>query len=321
MSEMQIVYPPNRPMERVLLPSNVPMLYKHLYFLDINDDQNFILGSSNVVGAYWESTLFWYEDTNAALRNDYCNYYISPTTTSDAIFIPKTTKIVLAEDTGHIRLLNQRQEEPLECVDFENTNSLIEQLAVWNSEKILSCGERYVTIWKLQKDSIKVFHEYKDIHTDNVTSVTIKANEDSVFATSSMDGRACLWDNRMEVPAIVLYQNEFSGLSSIGWNTKNNDLIAVGSVAGDVYNLDTRQFKEFVNSYHCFDGRIRRIRYNPSGYLAVCGDNTEVIVLKGDNFDIIAKNNGHSEYVRDLAWFKDTLFSCGFDKKVTKYSY
>lgn len=121
---------------------------------------------------------------------------------------------------------------------------------------------------------------------------------------------------------LVLYQNEFASLMSVAWNLHATDYITVGSQGGDIYNLDIRQPKQFVDSHRCFEASIHHMAFNNLGYLAVCGDCTNVVVLNSkDNMNVSYESKDHGAFVRGLAWFEDTLYSCGFDKKFIKHMF
>lgn len=118
----------------------------------------------------------------------------------------------------------------------------------------------------------------------------------------------------------MLHQNEFSGLMSINWNQIHPECLVVGSESGDIYSLDIRQPNEVLCSRSCFNTRIHRSVFNNSGYLAVCGDTCELLILNGnDNLNIVYRSSDHSGFVRGLAWFHETLYSCGFDKQIIKH--
>ncbi|KAK5640060.1 hypothetical protein RI129_010871 [Pyrocoelia pectoralis] len=317
-----LIYPPNKPLERILLHSEEPILYDYLSVIDINDKGEIILGSSNVSAGYWESSLFFYKDGTAALTNDYFHYFTGATSISDAIFIPNTTKILLAEDTFSLKLLDIDNSLCLKCEDFFYTNALVQQLSSWHTnEKIVSCADTQISIWNFgSTNTSQPITEFKNVHTDIVRSVSVNKNENNLFATASMDRKSCIWDDRMKSPATVLYQNDFCGLTSVAWNPKHSQYVVIGSKGGEIYNVDIRQLKEFLANYHCFDSSIHRMKFNDSGNLAVCGGTTDVITFScEDNFQVIRNMNTHLSYVRGLAWFHDTLYSCGFDKQIIKH--
>lgn len=101
----------------------------------------------------------------------------------------------------------------------------------------------------------------------------------------------------------------------------DTNLIVAGSDAGDVYLLDKREPKQFVTVYNCFDNQIHRLKFSDSEKLAVCGDNTDVIVLSCNegNLKPLYISQAHKDIVRGLAWWKDDLYSCGYDNKCLKH--
>lgn len=101
----------------------------------------------------------------------------------------------------------------------------------------------------------------------------------------------------------------------------DSNLVATGSDAGDVYILDKREPKQFVSVYNCFDNPIYRLKFNDSDKLAICGDNTDVIVLSCNesNLKTLYISHEHKDIVRGLAWCQDDLYSCGYDGKCLKH--
>lgn len=321
MAVENLIYPPNKPLERVLSQSEEPVLYDYLSIIDVNDKGEFILGCSNVSGGYWESSLFFYNNDTAALKNEYSSYFNGTASISDAILIPNTTKILLAEDTLSLKLVDTTNSSSLlKCDDFLFTNALVRQLASWHTDKkIVGCAGTQVSVWNAN-NGLELLAEFKNVHTDVIKSVSVNKTDNNLFATASMDKQSCVWDDRMKQPAAVLYQNDFCGLTSIAWNPRYSQQIVVGSKAGELYNIDVRQPKEFLTYHHCFDSPIHRLKFNDLGNLAICGDRTEVMIFNcEENFNLLHKANKHSSYVRGIAWLENVLYSCGFDKRIIKH--
>lgn len=86
---------------------------------------------------------------------------------------------------------------------FEN-HDLIEQIAVWNDDStVVVCGGRSVEILKVENNSrIVLTHDYRDYHTDTVVSVDVDEKQPGIFASASLDRRACVWDHRIPEPAM-----------------------------------------------------------------------------------------------------------------------
>ncbi|KAF2905229.1 hypothetical protein ILUMI_00953 [Ignelater luminosus] len=317
-----VIYPPNKPLERPLALSKTPVSYNYMFFVDVNEKGEFIAGCSNINGSYWENVLYHYKDVTSANVNHYSGYYIGSSTSADAKFIA-SNKVILAEDNSCLKLLTIKDNgnPTLLCEEVLKTNDRVEQMSVWNNtHKVLACADSTVLIADMQSSSLNPVTEFKDFHTQFVTSVDVNKNQVNLFASASIDRKACIWDDRMSITASVLYQNEFSGLTSINWNQIHPECLVVGNESGDIYSLDIRQPNEVLCSHSCFNTRIHRSVFNNSGYLAVCGDTCELLILNGnDNLNVIYKSSDHSGFVRGLAWFHETLYSCGFDKQIIKH--
>lgn len=120
----------------------------------------------------------------------------------------------------------------------------------------------------------------------------------------------------------MLYNSEFSSITSVCWDQEDENSIAVGTEAGDVYFLDKREPNDFLAVLHCFDAPINRMAFNTAKELAVCGDTNKVLVLNNnDNFvQISYKSTEHKDYVKDVKWHNECLYSCGFEKSVIKHN-
>lgn len=120
---------------------------------------------------------------------------------------------------------------------------------------------------------------------------------------------------------LVLYNNEFSTITSVAWNQYDDNYLVAGTQAGDIYLLDKREPKDFISVLYCFSAPVNRISFKNSKDFAVCGDSKEVLVInsEGDNLDVVYKNEKHKGHVKGLAWYEDTLYSCGFGKSVINH--
>lgn len=66
------------------------------------------------------------------------------------IFLKVIFKVLLAEDTGHLKLLviNDVGDPNIKCQDIVSTSALVEQLSVWPREcKALTCANATMALW------------------------------------------------------------------------------------------------------------------------------------------------------------------------------
>ncbi|KRT80314.1 WD40 domain-containing protein [Oryctes borbonicus] len=197
-----MVYPPNRPLERTMKPSQVPVLYDFLFFIEANKNGEVILGSSNVAGTYWEGTLFHYKNFEFATNNEYNSYFISNSTVSDAKFI-QNNYVLLAEDNGHLKLLNvpEHGQQAMECkYDIEKDGG-VTQLTVWDNNKFATCTGACINLYDVNESSIQSNVIFRNYHTNTILSIDANKLDENLFVSASADRKACIWDRRMEVPA------------------------------------------------------------------------------------------------------------------------
>ncbi|XP_018333824.1 uncharacterized protein LOC108742952 [Agrilus planipennis] len=324
--EQVVIYPPNRPLEREFTPSTEPVLYQYLFFIDVNKRGQFLVGCSNITGSYWEGTLFFYKDGLSAIEHNYSNYFISNSSIADGKFFTDNMLLVV-EDSGGLRLLKvpNNPNSPLKCEALLNTVDGIEKIAVWkDSNNVISCSDNSIHLWTINDDLLtNPVKEFRNYHTEPVTDIATKVDDEGLFASVSMDRKAVLWDIRQPItPASVLYANEFGSLTAIAWNESNSNYMAVGSEGGDIYMLDIRQPKDYVNVAHGFECKVHHLKFNDGSYLAAAGDSPGFLVLESDDDKLtpIYRNRVHKGFVRGFSWHNKFLYSCGFDGKVLKHN-
>lgn len=304
-----LVLPPNKPMDDKIEFSKSPIVYNHLFFLDFNEIGQCLLGSSNITGTFWEGSLLYFKNIKDAEYFNYAGYYIY-STTSDAKFVNNDT-IAVAEDAGTLTILKISDENtPIHPLIYYRHSQRIPQIAVWpNTNQLISCSGRIVSIYNVDNEENRPLKRLDNIHLDNINSVDVIRDNKNVFVSASSDRKACIWDCRNKVPASVLYSNEFSSLTSIATNPLDSNYFIIGSQAGDIYLVDKRETNHFVKTMHCYDGSVRRISFNnnTSKQFAVCGDDKQVIVIKGNNWSEKGQTVRIPEqnYIRDVKWYQE----------------
>ncbi|GJQ68539.1 putative WD40 repeats [Trypoxylus dichotomus] len=256
-----IVYPPNRPLERTMKPLQSPVLYDFLFFIEANERGDIILGSSNVAGTYWEGVLFHYKNFELAVTNVYNSHFVSNSTISDAKFI-QNNQVLLAEDSGHLKLLTlpENEQQSIECKHDFDKDVGITQLTTWRNNKFAVSTGTSINLYDIIGPCIQSNALFRNYHTDTIFSIDANKLDENLFISASADRKACIWDIRMEIPATVLYNNEFSSLTAAAWNPLNSDYLIVGSEAGDIYLLNIKEPKDVLCTMHCFNSSIYKNR-------------------------------------------------------------
>ncbi|KAK9882422.1 hypothetical protein WA026_020944 [Henosepilachna vigintioctopunctata] len=247
--------------------------------------------------------------------------YFQGASCCDGKFLEDRT-IVLAENTGRLRVIKVDEEYEkyvLDTVDSMRFRT-IREIAVWkNSLDVAVCLEERIMIFDVKAH---VHSDYFEGHTEYIYSVDTFKEHQHCFVTCGADKKALLWDKRDVSYSLVLYVHEFWALKSIAWNQINDNQIACGTLAGEVYLLDKRKPESFVDVYHCPMTNIHRISMNEnSNQLAICGDTEEVVVLDCTHNDLknVYSNSEHESYVRGMKFRDNVLYTCAFTPQIYKH--
>ncbi|XP_017771676.1 PREDICTED: uncharacterized protein LOC108559060 [Nicrophorus vespilloides] len=321
MELLNIVDPPNRPMNTSFNPTQEPKLHKDLIFIDVDKTEQIVVGSTNTSATFWEGSVQVFKGFNNFIERSWTSYY-NGNIINDGKILSKYKSVVIAENPFSLSVLNIGDEQdgsPILKYSQEHLEK-IKSINLWDkSPRILTCGEKYLSIWNINENNgLKKIHDYVGYHTADITSSCTQKCDENLFASTGIDRRLIIWDTRMNIGAHVLYTNEFCSLTAVSWNTDTPTTVAVGTEIGDIYFLDTRKPDEFISVKSCFKNSVHKIVYNSTGDLAVCGNCREVQVFN-DKYEVIYKNSDHSKFVRGLSWAKGSLYSCGFDTKVYKH--
>lgn len=118
---------------------------------------------------------------------------------------------MLAEDSGQLKILNRSNSTrgDIKCEDVFYSDGQIQQIATWNNDyKVLTCSNRSICIWDVKHNqSGYPVQTYDNYHTEQVLSIDTYKRCENVFASVARDRRACLWDDRLEMPAQGRYLN------------------------------------------------------------------------------------------------------------------
>lgn len=79
-----------------------------------------------------------------------------------------------------------------------------------------------------------------------------------------------------------------------------------------------REPDRVITKASCFLRGIHKTCFSNNNILAVCADHCEVKVydIVNEDFRSIYVDDRHIDFIRGLAWYEDTLVSCGWDSSV-----
>ncbi|GLV43808.1 WD repeat domain 37 [Carabus blaptoides fortunei] len=271
-----------------------------LDFIEINNEQ-VILGSSNLNGRYWEGSLCYYQNSDVC-----ASFNIEEITAvecfdfgiTDGKFLLNNQKVIVSQDSGEVKLFDiENGELKLIKNNIEGHDDFITEISLWSDNKnfVTSSADASIKIWNIaESGTISCLHTFTNLHSNLISSVSVNIKDMNTFASCSYDKTAFLWDKRTNKPG------------------------AVSNSSGDVYLVDIREPKEFLSKETCFNRSVHKIKFSPNGLLAVCADDSKIAVLDtaNDDLNMIYTDNRHEDFVRGLAWKDNILISCGWDKQV-----
>lgn len=274
-----------------------------------------------MLSSWWNGVLFFYKNFDDAKDHIVTNSYVDETTVSDGKFLNNESAI-LAADSGRITIINLSEQSGDELIakDSYCNTARINQLDLWkSSKKVVTCSENNITLWNTN-GSLSPIQDFRNFHTDIVSSVNCKNSAADVFISGSWDNRLCIWDVRLDTPASVLNDMQMGPVTAVSFDDKLDNYVYMGTVGGYICSIDTRNTKEFIDKCHAYKNRIHRINVNQN-HVAVCADAIEVRIFESNNGEVCLtyENSLHRDMVRGLAWYKEDAFSCGADRKLHKH--
>ena len=307
-----------------------PVPDKNLQFILVYNEKSAILGGSNMTDHYWSGTVWYYKDT-ADFHRD--KAFVATKTKSgvcSAAYL-ECDKFVISEDSGVLQVIGlveaaESHLKELQCLGYacQHDNSLLTLSVFSDNAHLVTGGMDYcIKVWDIAE--LLATYSFGFAHTDIVTCVDAQPGSNTTFVSTSLDCEALLWDVRQAKPAQSILKKDL-GLTSVNWNTILDHIVAIGSEGGDVSLIDIRNAGASALQESCiFPRSVHKLLFNPnperSEELACCCDDTIVEVLDiNKEFSSVYKNEGHADFVRGLAWYKDELISCSWDNTVVKHA-
>lgn len=306
-----------------------PVLDKHLQFILIYNEESAILGGTNMADRYWTGTVWYYNDISDFDRN---KAYIAKKTESGvcaAVYL-KSDAFVIGEDSGGLQILDVTSGpdglKQLQCSAYAclHDSSLLTLSAFADKKHIVSGGmDCCIKIWDVIE--LTVIKSFDYAHIDTVTCTDVRPESDTEFVSTSSDCEGLLWDIRQAKPAQRILKRDAS-LTAVSWNPNLENILAIGTDNGEVIIVDARKSNsEVLRELSAFSRPVHKLFFNPNAEkleeLAVCCDNTSVEVLDiNSQFSPIYKDGRHTDFVRDLTWFNNRLYSCSWDNTVLKHT-
>ncbi|CAB3370870.1 Hypothetical predicted protein [Cloeon dipterum] len=308
---------------------------KHLQHFDcvqIAEDGNTMVCSSNLNGRLWKGSVVIYNTPDEAVAGDVQRSVAGTVTSSsisDGTFLSSSGEYFLVgEDSGAVTLL--RLSKPLSgnspptilhLGSSYTHNDMVTSIGILPDKKRIVTSSRDLSIKIINTDGLLVENELLPAHGHPVLSVATQTNSD-IFASCADHNEVLLWDVRQEKPAHLIFKTEIN-TTCVNWQP-NSHIVSVGDQIGTVYLADARNPKTQLAKFAIPNHRpLHKLSFNPSSSssLAAVGDFNEVYLLdcSGGDLKQISRFSTHSDFPRGVSWRNGALYTCGWDTKVLKH--
>eukprot|EP01120_Amphizonella_sp_Union-15-10_P004178 TRINITY_DN1480_c0_g3_i2.p1 TRINITY_DN1480_c0_g3~~TRINITY_DN1480_c0_g3_i2.p1 ORF type:complete len:294 (-),score=36.11 TRINITY_DN1480_c0_g3_i2:14-895(-) len=160
-------------------------------------------------------------------------------------------------------------------------------------------------------------------HDDFIFCVSWNFLLPNVVGSCSRDKYVKIWDTRQEKPTSSLPFKH--PILSLAWNKVSETILALALEDNSVLVLDTRNTAQPVITNSTFHAPINAMQFCPhkKELLALGSDDTSLSVLNADDNKKVFEFNGHSDFVRAVAWDSQQegiLASGSWDQQVLFHS-
>ena len=282
------------------------------------------IGSSNMLGPYWNGALAVFKDHKLAPNIPHIDYgTVSDTGFVDVVWLTES-KLLVGTDTGSVEVWELKEgpimENQITFIEHDDVCSAV-TFSEHSNQIASSSWDGSIKIWDLAVDLS--IHSIR-FHTDKVLDVLFNPISSDVFATASEDGTIKIYDNRQsDKPAFLLFHQEIDYPCAIDWKSET-ELVA-GFSNGDICHLDTRKRREAVARQHTHKKSVNCVQFHPNckDLLASCSNDLSVKVynIKNDT-EIYSGTNMHIDYVKKVAFHPvdHNLWSCGWDGQILEHN-
>ncbi|XP_015178911.1 PREDICTED: methylosome protein 50-like isoform X3 [Polistes dominula] len=303
---------------------------KHLQLILVYDDNNAILGGSNMTDRFWSGTVWYYNDISDFTKSKALLSTKTITGITTGAYLEKD-KFIIGEDSGLLQiigLVETSEKDTFELQSFGYAcqhDDTITSISVFSDkERLVSGGmDCCVKVWDIS--NLMSTDSFHSSHIDIVTGVDVQHGNNSVFISTSLDNCALMWDLRKSKPATCILEKYGYGLTSVSCSPISDNIVAIGAIDGSVTLIDIRNTDDVLFESFVFSRSIHKLLFNPnperSSQLACCCDDVVFKVIDTNkDCNVIYENITHTDFVRGLAWYKDELLSCSWDDQVLKHT-
>jgi len=294
---------------------------KYFDAINFNENNQFVLVSSNLTGKFWHGAIGVFNDANLAPNLPHLDYAsMNEAGCVDVVWID-TERIAVATDNGSVDVWKLKESPALENIimlsEHDDICSSVD-VSKFSGQLLSGSYDNTIKLWDLEVDlSINTIM----LHLDKVLDVAWCKQSYSKFASASEDGTIKVYDNRdsSKLASLLFYSPEFHPVT-IDWIDENK--LCVGFSNGLVSTLDLNNPGEMHNSVKAHSKSVNSVLHLENNLVASCADDMTVKVHQLEDGTNFHSSSCHTDYVQDLAFnvADKTLFSCAWDAQVCSHN-
>ncbi|KAI4489579.1 hypothetical protein M0802_011016 [Mischocyttarus mexicanus] len=303
---------------------------KHLQLILVYDDNNAVVGGSNMTDRFWAGTLWYYNDISDFSKSKAFLTTRTVTGISAGAYLDKD-KFVIGEDSGLLQVIGLGETSEKDGIELQSFgyacqhDDTLTTISVFSDKAHVVSGgmDCCIKVWDIS--NLICTDSFHPSHIDFVTGVDVQHGNNSVFVSSSLDNCALMWDLRKSKPAHCIFKKYGYGLTSVSCSPISDNIVAIGANDGSVVLVDIRNTDDVLFESLVFSRSIHKLLFNPnserSNQIACCCDDVAIKVLDTNkDCNVIYEDTRHTDFVRGLAWYNDELLSCSWDDQILKHT-
>ncbi|EJW04404.1 hypothetical protein EDEG_01358 [Edhazardia aedis USNM 41457] len=155
---------------------------------------------------------------------------------------------------------------------------------------------------------------------ENFPFITIHKLEDSACELKLLQNNI-MYANKYRVEYFDCKTKNVKSLSKLQTDITaietNGEILLCGDVTGAIKLCDFN--KNTLNSYHEHTSKINQLKiFNGTNFLS-CSDDLSVKAFKFNEKNSFTTHNMHKDYVKDVEFFNNSIYSCSMDKRMISY--
>ncbi|XP_058447482.1 protein valois [Malaya genurostris] len=293
-------------------PANV--LHPCLDHITHNSNGQVVLAGNDLLGRRWGSSFYGWNDANSVLDESKICFKKQCTFSITALkFTNDPNVFVLGNDKGSVELWSTQNPARGEGYSLYQVDKQTEHIEGISAMDLLK-GDENKLVTGSNDGCLKIWNYGADLHsistltfahTDEITGLSANEENGSLFASSSLDRSALMWDLRKPRPASAIFDGHEYAFTALYWTSTSeaNQIVGLGDEAGNVHFVDTRQPNIFLQSVQVFSRKIHKISFNGTKFIVI--GNTNKAKFYDEKLNLLHESIPAPNYLRDVLWTEE----------------